>query len=169
MKQVKELKLMLVPWQHHGGRHELATMPSCRAGSKDPSLALNRIWTLLFPHQQVVDLTLRYLTIDVLVPRVTSPLPTTTTSEQVFTMSSTDADASRGFDLPIRPGHGLSQERKTSIENALRKYRERVLEINMATLETDISDLETRELDPMEFFPGTPSLSPEELPKRRIE
>lgn len=38
----------------------------------------------------------------------TSPLPTTTTSEQVFTMSSTNADAPQGFDLPIRPRDGLS-------------------------------------------------------------
>lgn len=39
----------------------------------------------------------------------------------------------------------------------------------MATLETRISDLETRELHPMEFYPRTSNLSPEELPERRIE
>lgn len=84
-------------------------------------------------------------------------------------MSSTDADASHSFDLPLRGGEGLSQERKTSIAHALQKYQNRVLEINMATLETAISDLETRKIKRMEFWPSLPSLDPEELPRRRIE
>lgn len=84
-------------------------------------------------------------------------------------MPSTDADASHSFDLPLRGGDGLSQQRKTSIKNALQKYRNRVLEINMATLETAISGLETREIKPIEFWSSTPNLGPEELPKRRIE
>lgn len=78
-------------------------------------------------------------------------------------MPSSDADATHSFDLPVRGGGGmgLSPERKTSIENALEKYRNRVLEINMATLETVISDLENSEIKP--------SIGPEEILKQRIE
>ncbi|KAK4611796.1 hypothetical protein CLAFUR4_13045 [Fulvia fulva] len=84
-------------------------------------------------------------------------------------MPSNHADASQSFDLPLRGGDGLRQEQSTAIEDALRKYRNRVLEINMAKLETAISDIETREIKTMEFWPKTPKLDPEELPQRRVE
>ena len=45
-------------------------------------------------------------------------------------------------DISIRGASGLSQERKTSIENALQKYRRRVLELNMNALEYIVQDIE---------------------------
>lgn len=78
-------------------------------------------------------------------------------------MPSTDADAPQRFDLPLRVGDGmgLSTERNTSIENALQNYRNRVLEINIAALETAILDLETHEFNA--------TIGPEELFTRRME
>lgn len=52
---------------------------------------------------------------------------------------------------------------------SLNKYRERVLELNMAALKAGVQDLEQREFRPMDFWPKKPDLSPEGLSKRRIE
>ncbi|KAK4506059.1 hypothetical protein PRZ48_004024 [Zasmidium cellare] len=54
--------------------------------------------------------------------------------------------------LPIRSGRDsqLSQERKSGIENALQKYRSRVLELNLHALEIAIQDIEQQDLSPEE-------------------
>lgn len=60
-----------------------------------------------------------------------------------YTMSST-------IELPLRPSGEpqLSQERKSSIEHALQKYREKVLELNIHALEIAIQDIEQQQLSP---------------------
>lgn len=52
-------------------------------------------------------------------------------------------DECQTLDLPIRTRDELSNERKSSIRNALQKYRERVLEQNLNELKTVIDDLES--------------------------
>lgn len=68
-------------------------------------------------------------------------------------------------DLPIRVVDGLSEERKSSIKNALQKYRKRVLEQNMRALEGLIEEIESV---PPIVWPGT-KCREDEVPRKRIE
>lgn len=78
----------------------------------------------------------------------------------------------QALDVPIRPRDGLSEERKSSIRNALQKYRERVLERNLGALGQVIDEIESKP-------PRVPPLPPfsereiecteEEAPQKRIE
>lgn len=84
-------------------------------------------------------------------------------------MLSNSADVPQVFDLPIHPGNSvLSHERKSSIQRALRNYRARVLELNMAALNSAIEALE-QETRPIHFSFRSTHVSPDELPKQRIE
>lgn len=71
-------------------------------------------------------------------------------------------DERQTFDLPDRTREELSDERRTSIRNALQSYRERVLEQNLSELRKVINEIES---DP----PSSPKITEDEASKERIE
>lgn len=85
-------------------------------------------------------------------------------------MSATDG--AQNVDLPVRTADGLSEERKSSIRNAVQRYRERVLQQNMSELERVIEDIESKPPrgPPYPPYQGQPlNCSEDEAPQKRIE